>query len=90
MQTLFWSILNISAIKIDPHNFELYRFNLYAFLRHRRITITTYQHKSYVYGCGGNMSVGLDQRSCSTSGRVITWMGDCLLAHKPSQYSLTT
>jgi len=34
MQTLFWSILNISAkchIKIGPYNLELYRFKVGAF-----------------------------------------------------------
>jgi len=30
--------------------------------------------------------LGLDQLSCSTSGPVTTWMGDCLLTGKPSRY----
>jgi len=41
-QTLFWNILNVlpNFIKIDPYNFELYRFKLGAFfLRHSVVCV---------------------------------------------------
>ena len=36
--------------------------------------------------CCGDVLVGLDQRSCSTPSSVTTWMGDCPLIGKLSQY----
>ena len=38
------------------------------------------------FGGGVHNVVGLDHRSCSTSGSVTAWMGDSLLTGKPSRY----
>jgi len=42
MQTLFYSLLNISAkyLKIDPYNFELYHSKLGHFLRHSVVNVS--------------------------------------------------